>query len=472
MYRLYPSREQGHGLWMMFHGHRDLYNALLEQRRSAWRHQQRRYLSFTDQCQEITRLRAETPCWQKFNAQSMQVTANRVDGAFKSFFRRLRQGEKPGFPRYKSLSRFTGWGYKTHGDGWRFTPDTDHRHRIRNGTLRISGIGEMRARGRMRTYGIPKTCEIVQEDGRWYASITLLCFPWRETTGQAAGIDWGVSTFATVATAHGGVAQIQNPRLLRSAEEALTQAQQILAHKTKGSRNREKARRKVARLHRKVRNQRLDFLHRVTAHLVQHFGFLATEELAVANMTKAAQGTEEVPGTNVRQKAGLNKSILDTAPGMFLSMLRYKAAEAGAELVEVPTRSLKPTQRCARCWETTKKSLSQRIHHCAYCGFTLDRDWNAALVALIYALSGDGREPAACVRLPPSGAGWHETPCRAAYSLTWSGSSPKVEVDSASQFLCQESCTGLAIENYTLGGGDEPLVRRFLLCSCSLSLRG
>ena len=413
-YRLYPGREQVKGLWLMFHGHRDLYNSLIEQRRSAWLQQQRRHLSFTDQCAEITRLRAEAPFWQKFNAQSMQVTAKRVDLAFKAFFRRVRQGEKPGFPRFKSLSRFNGWGYKTHGDGWRFTPDTDHRHRIRNGMLRISGIGEMRARGRMRTYGIPKTCEIVQEGGRWYASITLLCFPGRETTGQAAGLDWGVSTFATVATTEGGVAQIQNPRLLRSAEGALVQAQQVLARKTRGSRNRNRARRKVARLHRKVRNQRLDFLHQATAHLVRHFGFLATEELAVANMTKSSRGTEEAPGTNVQQKAGLNKSILDTAPGLFLSMLRYKAEEAGAELVEVPTRSLKATQRCARCWETTKKSLFQRIHHCAHCGFTLDRDWNAALVALIYAMSGNGREPAACVRLPSSGAGWHETPCRAA----------------------------------------------------------
>ncbi len=183
---------------------------------------------------------------------------------------------KKALTRYKSLSRFAGWGYKTHGDGWRFTPDTDHRHRIRNGTLRISGIGEMRARGRMRTDGVPKTCQIVQEDGRWYASITLLCLPGRETTGQAAGLDWGVSTFATVATAEGGVAQIQNPRLLRSAEGALAQAQQVLARKTRGSRNRNRARRKVARLHRKVRNQRLDFLHQVTAHLVRHFGFRAS----------------------------------------------------------------------------------------------------------------------------------------------------------------------------------------------------
>ena len=135
-YRLYPSRQQVQGLWLMFHGHRDLYNALLEQRRSAWRQQHRQHLSFTARCEEITRLRAEAPFWQKFNAQSMQVTAKRVDLAFKSFFRRLRQGEKPGFPRHKSLSRFTGWGYKTHGDGWRFTPDTDHRHQIRNGSWR------------------------------------------------------------------------------------------------------------------------------------------------------------------------------------------------------------------------------------------------------------------------------------------------------------------------------------------------
>ena len=217
-----------------------------------------------------------------------------------------------------------------------------------------------------------------------------------------------------MATAHGGVAQIQNPILLRSAEEALAQAQQVLARKTKGLRNRNRARRKVARLHRKIRNQRLDFLHQMTTHLVHHFGFLATEELAVANLTKSARGTEEAPGTNVRQKAGLNKSILDTVRGLFLSMLRYKAEEAGAELVEVPTRSLKLTRRCARCWGTTTKSLSQRIHHCAHCGFALDRDWHAGMVALSYALSGDSREPAAGVRLPPSGARWHETPCRAA----------------------------------------------------------
>ena len=96
------------------------------------------------------------------------------------------------------------------------------------------------------------------------------------------------------------------------------------------------------------------------------------------------------------------------------SLWRRCSGSLGGVGWSVPTRSLKPSQRCARCWETTRKSLSQRIHHCAHCGFTLDRDWNAALVALIYVMSGNGREPAACVRLPRSGAGWHETPCRAA----------------------------------------------------------
>ena len=97
-YRLYPNRQQVQGLWLMFHGHRDLYNALLEQRRSAWRRQHRRHLSFTDQCQEVTRLRGEDPFWQKFNAQSMQVTAKRVDLAFKGLLPSPEAGRERGLP--------------------------------------------------------------------------------------------------------------------------------------------------------------------------------------------------------------------------------------------------------------------------------------------------------------------------------------------------------------------------------------
>src|SRR5205814_2322840 len=118
-----------------------------------------------------------------------QVTLKRVDRAFQNFFRRVRAGQsKPGFPRFKSFARFSGWGYKTHGDGWRlFTNE-----RMKHGRLRLAGIGELKIRGQARSAGTPKTCEIMHKGECWYASITIACQPQREAGRLASGLDWGV----------------------------------------------------------------------------------------------------------------------------------------------------------------------------------------------------------------------------------------------------------------------------------------
>jgi len=386
IYRLYPSRSQEAALRDMLGLHQRLYNAALEQRITAWRLQQKR-LSAYDQMRDLTELRADDGRYAALNAQSAQVTLHRLHLAFRAFFRRCEKGERLGFPRFKAFERFSGWGYKTHGDGFRFMPGDGNRH----GKLRISGVGTVSVRGRARTPGMVKTCEIQHKAGRWYSSLTISCQPKRASGPRAVGLDWGVQTFATIAREDGSFAEIPNPRFVRAVKAKLEHAQQNLARKAKRSKNRNKAKRIVAAIYRKTATKRRDFLHQQSAKLVAEAKLVATESLSVKNMTRSAKGSPVHPGRSVAQKTGLNREVLATAPSAFFAMLRYKAAEAGVEFVEVPSRTVKPSQRCSTCWSVGKKTLAQRQHVCA-CGTVLGRDRNSARVNLLWALAHTGRE--------------------------------------------------------------------------------
>jgi putative transposase len=392
-YRMYPITKQAQALTHLLVLHQRLYNAALEQRKTAYR-RQRVSVGFAEQCRDLTALRATDPAYAALNAQSAQVTLRRVALAFDAFFRRVKQGDQPpGYPRFKSLKRFSGWGYKTHGDGWRLLPG----ERMQHGRLRLSGVGTVKIRGKARTIGQPTTCEIQHKDGRWYASITVACAPQREAGPLAAGMDWGVETFATLALSDGTMQHIENPRHARRSQVKLRQAQQSLSRKRRGSKNREKARRIVASLHRKTANQRRDFLHQTSARLITLIGCLVTERLSIRAMT--ANGG--------RRKPGLNREILSTAPGMFLQMLAYKEEESGGWYEEASTRRLKPSQTCYRCGRQRKKTLAERIHICP-CGVICPRDDNSALVLLHEALSR--QELAACGDTTRVVSVKHETP--------------------------------------------------------------
>lgn len=411
-YRLYPTSRQGHALADMFFAHRQLYNAALEQRITAYR-RCGVSLSFADQCKEVTALRAVCPEYAALNAQSLQVTVKRVERAFEGFFRRCKEGHpQPGFPRFKSSHRFAGWGYKTHGDGWRLCAGEAMRH----GRLRLSGVGDIKIRGRARTPGEPKTVEILQKQGHWYASVTVACEPKRRCGKKALGLDWGVATYITAVDSDGNVARIENPRLGKHEEASLCAAQQTLSKKKRGSKNAHKARQRVAAVHSKISRRRHNHLHQTSARIVGDAGLIATEKLTVKNMTRTARGTPEKPGKNVAQKAGLNRNILDTAPAALMKMLSCKAEEAGGEWIEIPTRKVKPSQTCYKCWRQTKKSLSERVHQCP-CGLVCDRDECSARVQLAWGLKQrTGREPAWCGPMDAffASRGKHETPREAA----------------------------------------------------------
>ena len=133
-------------------------------------------------------------------------------------------------------------------------------------------------------------------------------------------------------------------------------------------------------------NKRRDFEHQTSKRLIDRYAFIATEELNVKSMTASAKGTIEAPGKNVKQKAGLNRGVLDTAPNAFLLKLQYKMEESGGIWVDVPTRQVKPSQTCPQCGHQKKKTLRERVHQCSECGYTADRDEAAARVMLRWGL--------------------------------------------------------------------------------------
>ncbi len=152
--------------------------------------------------------------------------------------------------------------------------------------------------------------------------------------------------------------------------------------KVKASRRWKRERQQVSKLHRKVARQREDWLHKITSNIVGGNSLVAGEKLNVKGMTAKAK-----KGKRSSQKAGLNRSILDVGFGMIGQMLEYKLAEAGGFYVESPTQTLRPTQRCAKCWELTPKTLADRTHICSNpnCNHTEDRDVNAAQVNIVWA---------------------------------------------------------------------------------------
>lgn len=248
-----------------------------------------------------------------------------------------------------------------------------------HGKLRLSGIGVVKLRGAARAAGEPKICEILHRNGKWYASVTLNCEPTRVSGSGVMAFDWGLEQFATVVDGAYQTHTEPNPRFMDKTQRAeLKTLQQAVARKTnKRSHNRKKAVAKVAKLHSKIARQRLDFHHQLAAKWVKNNALIATEQLNVKGMS--ANGGE--------YKKGLNREILSAAPAQFLIILECKAAEAGIQWIEVPTRQVKPSQTCHRCGAQRKKSLNERRHVCP-CGTNCGRDENAARVMLNWALTG------------------------------------------------------------------------------------
>ena len=383
-FRLYPTNAQEVTLTGWLRLHCELYNAAIQERRDAYR-KCGLSISYNQQQNSLPIIKEYRPELIPLGSHALQETVRRVDRAFRAFFRRIKTGDVPGYPRFKSKDRFDSFCYPDPA-GWKI---------IKQNKLRISNLGEIPMRGKPRislAACTPRTLTIKRQDGKWFA-VYAVQYPEsalhrnQAYSGRIVGIDVGCSSLAV--TSDGDF--IDNPKTLKHARKRLTAAQKTLSRKARGSKRRAKARRKVSALHGKVARKRKDFLHQFSASIVSLYSFVAVEKLLLSNMTRSARGTAEKPGRNVKQKAGLNRSLLDASIGTLFSLIAYKAEEAGVRFVKVAPNHT--SQNCFWCGQNVPKELSVRVHVCPSCGFVLDRDYNAALNILAKGLIQTGWEP-------------------------------------------------------------------------------
>jgi len=349
-YRIYPTRKQTAVLEQTLDGCRWLYNHLLEQRKALWE-SEKKSISCFDQCNTFKQLKQDNPFLAEVHSQVLQNVATRIDLAFKAFFRRIKSGNKPGYPRFRGKFRYDSFTYP------------QFRFKIFKNVVQLSKIGGVKVNFHRPTEGIIKTCTVRRTStGKWFVSFA--CDIKRNIIDQpinpTIGIDMGLEKFATLSNGE----QIDNPRFFRKEEKSLAKAQRKLSAQEKGSKERNKARKVVTHVHERITNKRNNFAHQESRKLVNRFNTICVEDLSINDMKK----------DNFRC---INKSIGDAAWRMFLECLKYKAVYAGARCIQV--NPAYTSQTCNRCGNRQKLKLSDRTYHCPCCGLSLNRDHNASL---------------------------------------------------------------------------------------------
>jgi putative transposase len=347
-YKMKPTPDQERQLEDILWQCRRLYNTALEQRIIAW---QRCHVSISrfHQEAELKDIRAEMPEYAAIHSHVLQDVLARLDKTYQAFFRRVKAGQTPGFPRFHGRTRYNSFTYKEFGNG----------ARLDNGFLVLAKIGRIAVRWSRPLEGTPKTVTISREADGWYVCLCCADVPIQPlpATGQETGIDLGIEAFATLSDG----TRIFHPGWYRKAERALKTAQRRVSRRKKGSNRRRKAIRLLAKAHQTVRRQRQDFHHKTALALIRQNDTIYHEDLQTANMVRNHH---------------LAKSIQDAGWSAFLSILSYKAACAGRSVVAVPPAYT--SQTCSGCGVLVSKGLSVRWHSCLDCGTSLHRDHNAA----------------------------------------------------------------------------------------------
>ena len=381
---LRPTARQEITLTAMLHDHCALYNAALQERRDAWRHTSKTTIRYGDQSAQLKTIRAHDEDQARWSFSSQQATLRRLDRAFTAFFRRVKAGEKPGYPRFRGVGRFDTVEFPKDGGGCRWDA-TPHDKVTR---VRLQGIGHVRVHRHRPVKGRVKTISVKREGKRWYVILSCDDVP-PETlaaTGRVVGIDMGVTHFLTTHTGR----HFPNPRHARCAAESLADAQRALKAfgKVKPDQRTAAHRRaaaRVAELHRKVSRQRLDHAHKTAVDLVRAFDQIAHEQLNIAGMTRAPRPRPDPaqPGAflpnGARAKARLNRSILDASWGVFLGILADKAESAGRVLIPVNPRDSSRTCPRPGCGHVAAENREAESFLCLNCGHTDHADRVGAL---------------------------------------------------------------------------------------------
>jgi putative transposase len=369
---LRPTARQHIALAACVESHRELYNAALQERRDAWLHSKTR-IYYGDQSAQLTQIRVARSDQAVWSFSRQQATLRRLNKAFAGFFRRVKAGQKAGYPRFKGTARFDSVEWPKDGDGARWLPEQRR--------VYLQGIGQLKVDLHRPVQGRVKTIQVKPQGRRWMLLLSCDDVPTNPLPGTSrqAGIDVGIVSFATTSDGE----HIDNPRWGRAAADRLAAAQQRLQRAKRRSKNRERKRETVAARHRKIANQRKDFHHKQARTLVARYDLLVVEDLQVANMLRRAKPLPDPwnPGqflpNGARAKSGLSRSISDAGWGQFLLTLRAKAEDAGRTWIEVDSRHT--SDGCEKCRFTAAENrVTQAEFVCQRCGHTAPADEHAA----------------------------------------------------------------------------------------------
>jgi len=351
-FRIYPNKNQEVKLNRTLSTCRHLYNDSLEERKReaelnnlerdfgvfSWGKPQ--WITYEDQANALPE--SKTSFQKEVFSQVLQNVLKRLDRSFENFF------GGNGYPRFKGMNRYNTFTYPQKGFG------------IEDGKINLSKIGSIRMFLHRDIQGKIKTCTIKKDVDTWYVIFTTEIE--REIkkvpVETIIGIDVGLKSLLTLSNGE----QIEPPRFLRMSEDKLIKEQRKLSKKKLRSKNRNKQRIKVARVHRKIRNQRKDFAHKTGRMLVDHYDRIVFEKLQIRNMVK---------------NHCLAKSISDAGWGQLIRMTISKAEEAGKSVIQVNPNGT--SQTCV-CGYPVPKDLSVRVHNCPDCGLVLPRDHVSAII--------------------------------------------------------------------------------------------
>ena len=339
-----------------------VWNAALAEQRCR-REAGEKFAGFAAMCKWLTAWRnAPATAWlAEAPIHPLQQTLRRLDGAYQRFF-----AGHGGYPRFKRRGEDPGLRFP---DPKQFALDAEHAR------VKLPKLGWLRMRQSRPVAGVLSNATITAERGKWFVSLQVELPDVLPSADVAPtlGIDLGVALFA--ATSDGR--RVEPLAALKKQRRRLRHAQRAVSRKVKGSRNRRKAVDRLGRLHARVAAQRNDWLHKLSTELADAHPVISIEDLKVAAMSASAKGTVDAPGQRVRQKAGLNRAILDQGWAEFRRQLEYKCAARGGAVVPVPAAYT--SQTCSRCgYRDAGNRRMQALFACLACGHSDNADTQAA----------------------------------------------------------------------------------------------